>query len=100
MIDKDLTNIDMLKLYYPNTKIFLCTFHVLKWFKKLVNDHVKKDDKETVHNLLRDMTYANNQEQFDNANKSLCEYANTYPKLIEQINNNWMLNQEDHLIIW
>ena len=42
MIDKDLTNIDMLKLYYPNAKIFLCTFHVLKWFKKLVNDHVNK----------------------------------------------------------
>ena len=41
------------------------------------------------------MTYANNQEQFDNAYNSLCEYANTYPKLIEQINNNWMLNQEE-----
>jgi hypothetical protein len=32
MVDKDLTNIELLKQYYPNATILLCTFHVLKWF--------------------------------------------------------------------
>ena len=58
IIDKDLTNIQLLKKYYPRTKILLCTFHVIKWFKTLINnkeilDGAKQAEKNRLVELLR-----------------------------------------------
>ena len=42
LIDKDLTNIDLLTLYFPKSLQYLCTFHVLKYFKtKVLNFLIK-----------------------------------------------------------
>jgi len=94
MVDKDLTNIELLKQYYPNANILLCTFHVLKWFKKLVNDTVTgKETKEQIHDILTKMVYSQSEEDFNSHYQSLKEYSE-FTKLIEQIDNNWMNNQE------
>jgi len=37
IIDKELANINLLEKYFPDTRILLCTFHVIKWFKTLLN---------------------------------------------------------------
>ncbi len=37
IIDKDLTNIALLEAFIPDSTIILCTFHVMKWFKTLLN---------------------------------------------------------------
>ncbi len=94
MVDKDLTNIELLKQYYPNANILLCIFHVLKWFKKLVNDTVTgKETKEQIHDILTKMVYSPSEEDFNVHYQSLKEYSE-FTKLIEQIDNNWMNNQE------
>ncbi len=94
MVDKDLTNIELLKQYYPNANILLCIFHVLKWFKKLVNDTVTgKETKEQIHDILTKMVYSQSEEDFNSHYQSLKEYSE-FTKLIEQIDNNWMNNQE------
>ena len=94
MVDKDLTNIELLKQYYPNANKLLCTFHVLKWFKKLVNDTVTgKETKEQIHDILTKMVYSPSEDDFNVHYQSLKEYSE-FTKLIEQIDNNWMNNQE------
>ena len=53
MIDKDLTNIDLLTNFFPNSIQYLCYFHVKKYFKKKVNDQdLNKDDKKQLHDQL------------------------------------------------
>ncbi len=76
MVDKDLTNIELLKQYYPNANILLCIFHVLKWFKKLVNDTVTgKETKEQIHDILTKMVYSPSEEDFNVHYQSLKEYS-------------------------
>ena len=95
MIDKDLTNIDLLNKYYPNTKSLLCTFHVLKWFKKLVNDNIRKEHKSQVQDILTKMVKALNQEMFEESFGKLKEFlATDYQSLLDNINRNWMPNVE------
>ena len=36
IVDKDLTNLPVLKRYFPETIILLCTFHVIKWLKSVI----------------------------------------------------------------
>ncbi len=37
IFNKELANINLLEKYFPDTRILLCTFHVIKWFKTLLN---------------------------------------------------------------
>lgn len=63
IIDKDLTNIDLLEKFYPSSKNLLCSFHVLKWFKTLVNSRildVRAPVKEEIQDLLIGMVHAKN----------------------------------------
>jgi len=58
IIDKDLTNINLLEKYFPDTRILLCTFHVIKWFKTLLNtkeilDGAKLHEKSAMLELLQ-----------------------------------------------
>lgn len=66
IIDKDLTNLELLQKYYPGSAIILCTFHVIKWFKTLcVNELDGLNEKKAVLELLKQMVYAKNQAQVD-----------------------------------
>ncbi len=62
-MDKDLTNIELLKKYSPDSAMLLCTFHVIKWFKTLcVNElDVKKEEKKVSLVILKQMVSANSQ---------------------------------------
>ena len=91
MIDKDLINIDLLNKYYPNSKSLLCTFHVLKWFKKLVNDNIRKEHKSQVQDILTKMVKALNQEMFEESFGELEEFLATDDQsLLDNINRNWI----------
>ena len=37
MVDKDLTNINVLKEFFLNAKILYCLFHVIKWLKGVIS---------------------------------------------------------------
>ena len=72
MIDKDLDNVAILPQFFESAKILLCTFHVLKYLKTKIYEHVsgaterlrtiqvfrqllytRKDDDEEIMNELR-----------------------------------------------
>ena len=67
IIDKDLTNIELLKKYYPDSAMLLCTFHVIKWFKTLCVNELdgKKEEKEVSLVILKQMVYAKSQAEVD-----------------------------------
>ena len=55
MIDKDLTEISVLREKLPNAHIQLCSFHVMKYFKTRVSklDKITGNDKRDLLQLLR-----------------------------------------------
>jgi len=75
IIDKDLTNIDVLSKYYPDATPLLCTFHVIKWFKSLIIKEVigSADIREEILNVMKQMVYARNESKFEEAFQDLKE---------------------------
>ena len=52
-------------IYFPESKILLCTFHVIKWFKTLINkkeilDGAKIVKKQEILEILSAMIYSKN----------------------------------------
>lgn len=72
MIDKDLQNIDLLKKYFPEANILLCTFHVIKYLKGVVADYESKENKQDVMDIISKMVY--------------CKDDNEYQQLLQKIN--------------
>jgi hypothetical protein len=44
MVDKDLDNIKIIKQIFINAKVFLCTFHVLKYMKTKIFENIKESN--------------------------------------------------------
>ena len=54
MVDKDLTEISVLKSKLPSSTILLCKFHVMKYFKKKISDlNCLKDEKHELAMLVQ-----------------------------------------------
>ncbi|KAE9187375.1 hypothetical protein PF005_g20476 [Phytophthora fragariae] len=48
MVDKDLTEIGVLEKKFPNARVLLCRFHVLKWFRQ-----IRTDDRFALSRVLQ-----------------------------------------------
>ena len=56
MVDKDLTEINLLEEKIPHAHIQICSFHVLKYFKsKVAKLKIKQDEKSELIQLLREI---------------------------------------------
>ena len=53
MVDKDLTEINVLKSKIPNANILICKFHVMKYFKKKISElDYKNNEKQELAELI------------------------------------------------
>ena len=87
MIDKDLQNIDLLRRYFPNSNLLLCTFHVIKYLKQVVAEEESKENKQNVMNLISDLVYCKDDLQYLQILKKLKEI--TTDKFYEYFIKNW-----------
>ena len=62
--DKDLQNIDLLKKYFPQANILLCTFHVIKYLKGVVADYESKENKQDVMDIISKMVYCKDDNEY------------------------------------
>ncbi|KAJ0391191.1 hypothetical protein P43SY_011530 [Pythium insidiosum] len=62
IVDKDLNEIRVLRSRFPETRILICTFHVVKYFgvavKKPEYGSISLEDRQSVEHLLRNLVYA------------------------------------------
>ncbi|ETN23228.1 hypothetical protein PPTG_02860 [Phytophthora nicotianae INRA-310] len=69
MVDKDLTEIGVLRSMFPDARILLCQFHVLKWLRGAVRDDSKYDTfpsailKQMDH-CVSNMVYSKSDDEF------------------------------------
>ncbi|CAF1492282.1 unnamed protein product [Adineta steineri] len=62
IVDKDLTNIDILQQYFNNAKILLCVFHVLKYLKSQINVlRIPLENRMNIMKNVRRLLYDNDQ---------------------------------------
>ena len=68
MIDKDLTEISMLRENLPSAHIQLCSFYVMKYFKTRVFklDKITGTEKRDLLQLLRSILYSESEESYKN----------------------------------
>ena len=76
MADKDLVERDVLKEKFPNTKVFICLFHVLKTFHREITMQklgITTAERNLVLEIFQKMVYAKNED----------EYSGLYSELVE-----------------
>ena len=76
MVDKDFNEINIMKKVFPTSRIILCWFHVLKWWKNLLATAKSRDheEKSNIMEAFRKLVYSHGREEFD---MSLVEFYNT-----------------------
>ena len=101
IVDKDLTNLPVLKRYFPETIILLCTFHVIKWLKSVIAKIVISSQlKNEIMFRIKALVNAQSEEIYNENYKIFCdlcrenklECENKAP-LEEYFYDNWHLNQ-------
>jgi hypothetical protein len=65
LTDNDLTNIDILLKYFDKSIHYLCYFHVKKYFKTLVNEHIERKDKQSVLDIMTKLIESQNNDIFE-----------------------------------
>lgn len=96
MTDKDLTERDVLKQVFPGVSTYICAFHVLKTFKKVVESsdmNLTKNEKMTAMSLLEDLVYAPSEEIY--REKYLELNISCPSQLVEYFNQNWNNIKQD-----
>ena len=78
MVDKDLREIEVLRKTFPNARILLCHFHVLKYWSLVIKDakfgRYSKEEYETFNILFHNMVYAADEGVY-NRNKDMLEVS-------------------------
>ena len=109
MVDKDLTNINVLKEFFPNAKILYCLFHVIKWLKGVISKlHFQEVDmKNKVMVEIKAMVWAASEEIYSEHYgnfQNLCEESNlmldTEKPLFDYFIDNWHNCKEDWVIFY
>lgn len=75
MIDKDLTEISLLREKLPNAHIQLCSFHLMKYFKTRVSklDKITGNAKRDLLQLLRSILYSESEESYNKRHERLMQ---------------------------
>jgi len=63
MIDKDLTNVDLISELFLGVFILYCVFHVIKYLKSLVaNEVISNERKNIIMSNIKKMVWAKSEE--------------------------------------
>ncbi|XP_053596145.1 uncharacterized protein LOC128668020 [Microplitis demolitor] len=96
MTDKDLTERDVLKELFPGVPTYICTFHTLKTFKKVVNSsnmNLTNEEKIIAATILEKLVYASSEERYA---ELYLELNLSCPlQLVEYFKINWHNIRED-----
>ena len=76
IVDKDLREIEVLRKTFPNARILLCHFHVLKYWSLIIKDakfgRFAEEEYEAFNHIFHNMTYVPNEQEY-NRNKTILE---------------------------
>ena len=87
MVDKDLTEISVLRSKLPNADILLCKFHVMKYLKKKISDlNCLKDEKQELGILVQKLINSQNEEEYE---KYHSELQNFDAEFVTYFDKNW-----------
>jgi hypothetical protein len=66
LVDKDFTQLSVLRKTFPHSGIFLCAFHVLETMKSAIaKERIPIDEKQNLLQLFWKTLYSDNREQYD-----------------------------------
>ena len=88
MIDKDLTEIAILREKLPAAHIQICSFHVMKYFKSKVSkiDRTTSSERRDLLQLLRSILYSDSEDSYNEKHERL---QREFSFFSEYYNNNW-----------
>ena len=88
IIDKDFTEMAVLKEEFPSATILFCQFHVIKCFYKAVSDHeIPKERRNALRNVLHDIVYSEHMDDYEDCLSEIARLSN--PAFEKYFFDNW-----------
>ena len=91
IVDKDFSEVAVLRELWPDTEVFLCLFHVLKSLKQDCQpcnfSRKRKEKKEQLKNLCQDLVYSRTEDSYDDAFAKLRQKAPE--EFLKYFEGNW-----------
>jgi hypothetical protein len=95
MVDKDLNEIRVLQARFPEARILICVFHVVKYFAQMTKNpafgSIAPEDRSSVDHLLSNLTYASSADVYERERQSLkllCERIH-FMEFFDYFERNW-----------
>ncbi|CAF1088511.1 unnamed protein product [Brachionus calyciflorus] len=90
LVDKDLTNLDLIKTYFLNATILLCVFHVIKYLKTVISKLViDVNSKNEFMKSIQGMVYAKDEVVYQKYYEELKEKAKKQKDFLNYFQRNW-----------
>lgn len=76
VVDKDLNEIWVLEEHFPESRVIICHFHVIKYLKEKRSKpefgKISSEDASQIDAAIHKMVYAQSEDQYTEAHNSLC----------------------------
>eukprot|EP00644_Phytophthora_capsici_P001105 jgi/Phyca11/121307/e_gw1.43.209.1 len=100
VVDKDLNEIRVLEEHFPDARVIICHFHVIKYLKekraKPEFGKISSEDSSHIDAAIHKMVYAHSEEEYNDAKDSLCGICSRVGMegFYEYFLKNWDTSQE------
>ena len=96
MTDKDLAQIGALKIVYPDSRIFLCKWHVLR----AIRSHLNASEFPELWNKVRALVNTPDEEEFDRLWREISNDPMSPKPFIEYMALHWMSDKEKWSLVY
>jgi zinc finger SWIM domain-containing protein 3 len=97
LIDKDFTEIAVVKKHFPTAKIQLCRFHVIRTFKKETTN-IANNVRDKLRECLQSLVYCNTEKSYEDKYTELQTIAPQ--SFMDYFNKNWHKMKEMWVNAW
>lgn len=100
MVDKDLNEIKILQSHFPEARILICRFHVVKYlsemYRKPVYGRISEDDHDAIDAIVDQMINAPSQDAYDSNRDDLRELCDRLGNVgfFDYMERNWHVCQD------
>ena len=95
VVDEDLNEIRVLQTEFPEARVIICHFHVLKYLTLIAHKpqygKISSDDHKVLEHVIHRMVYAKTSENFDDARVSFLRFCDRlkFGEFADYMERNW-----------
>ncbi|KAK2418954.1 protein FAR1-RELATED SEQUENCE [Trifolium repens] len=98
LTDRELALMNAIEIVFPHTVNMLCTWHINKSVFARMSVHVRKDMRELLQNLWRNVVFSQNEVEYQQRLNELDQACVNSRKFVDYINKIWLTPHKERFV--